>query len=163
MHIRLTRLIGPSLLAALLLVAATMPASADGRKPLATDTDHVAIQGYDTVAYFTDGKAIKGSSAFESVWEDAKWRFASAAHRDLFIANPDRYAPQFGGFCADALETGELWPANPEAWAIVDGKLYMNLASPEAMVLWKAQAAANIQKANDNWPDAQKRWAAQNQ
>jgi hypothetical protein len=163
MYIRLTRLIGAGFLAALVFVAATLPAEADGRKPLATDTDHVAIQGYDTVAYFTDGKAIKGGSAFESVWDDAKWRFASAAHRDLFIANPDRYMPQFGGFCAGAMETGTLVPANPEAWAIVDGKLYMTAGPPEDMPSWTAQAATGIPKANDKWPDAQKRWAAQSQ
>jgi len=96
-----------------------------GPKLLATDPNHVAIQGYDTVAYFTDHKAIKGSSAYGFVWDDAKWQFASAAHRDMFTSDPDHYLPQFGGFCAGAMVGGHLVPADPEAWAIVDGKLYM--------------------------------------
>jgi hypothetical protein len=77
------------------------------QKLLATDANHVAIQGYDTVAYFTDHKAIKGSSAYELVWDDAKWQFASAPHRDMFTSNPDHYMPQFGGFCA-----GAMWGAS---------------------------------------------------
>ena len=130
-------------------------ASAGGHTLIATDADHVAIQGYDTVAYFTDGDAVMGSDRFEYAWDGAKWRFASAAHRKLFIADPDRYMPRFGGNCAGAMMDGLLVPANPKAWAIVDGKLYMVAGDARDIDEWKADAAANIKKANQKWPEAQ--------
>ena len=73
------------------------------------DADGVAILGYDTVAYFTDGRPVKGSPDFEYVWQDARWRFASAEHRTLFASDPDRYAPQFGGFCTGAMALRRNW------------------------------------------------------
>ena len=90
--------------------------------------------------------------------------FASPVHRDLFIADPNRYAPQLGGFCAGAIVYGVLVPANPESWAIVDGKLYM-VAGPQAdIVEWKADAASNIQKASGAWTVVvRNRSATQNQ
>jgi|RhiMetStandDraft_4_1073278.scaffolds.fasta_scaffold243549_1 hypothetical protein len=147
--------------AAFLFFAATATAGADGAKPVAAGPDRVAIRGYDTVAYFTDGKATKGSSSFEYAWDDAKWRFASADHRDMFIADPDRYAPQFGGFCAGAITGGVLMPANPEAWVIVGGKLYMVAGSQADLAEWKADAAENIKQGDKQWPVAQARWGAQ--
>jgi len=156
------RSLGSTLLMAVLLVLVSGRAAA-GDKPLATDADHVAIQGYDPVAYFTDGKAIKGSSRYAYSWDDARWQFASPAHRQMFAADPDRYAPQFGGFCAGALANGVLVPANPQTWAIVDGKLYMLAGPPNGIRAWQANAAANIERANKNWPDAEARWAAQGQ
>jgi hypothetical protein len=132
-------------------------------KPLAAGPDHVAIQGYDTVAYFTDGKATKGNISFEYVWEDAKWRFASLAHREMFIADPDRYAPQFGGYCAGAVVNGVLVPANPEAWTIVDGKLYMVAGGQSDITEWKADAAENVERGNEQWPLLQARTAVQSQ
>jgi hypothetical protein len=162
MRTAFARSLGSALLIAVLLLVVSGRAAA-GDKPLATDADHVAIQGYDPVAYFTDGKAIKGSMSYEYPWEDARWRFASAAHRQMFAADPDRYAPQFGGFCAGALANDVLVPANPEAWAIVDGKLYMLAGPPDGIRAWQANAAANIERANKNWPDAQTHWAAQGQ
>jgi len=157
MRTTIARSLGRALYVMLLLLAAPATASADGAKLVAAGADRVAIKGYDTVAYFTDGKATKGSSSYEYVWDDAKWQFASPAHRDLFMADPDRYAPQFGGFCAGAIVNGVLVPANPESWAIVDGKLYM-VAGPQAdIVEWKADAASNIQKGNEIWPVVQNR------
>jgi hypothetical protein len=158
---RLARSLGSALFIGLLFFAAAMPAAADGHKLLVTDAEHVAIGGYDTVAYFTDGKPLRGSSAYEYAWDDAKWRFASAAHRDLFIADPDRYMPQFGGFCAGAMANGVLVPANPQAWAIVDGKLYMIAGKPEEIVEWKADAAKNIRQADKQWPVVQDHEVAQ--
>jgi hypothetical protein len=145
----------------LLLAAAT--ARADGAKLVATGADRIAIKGYDTVAYFTDGKATKGSSSYEYLWDDARWQFASLAHRDLFIADPDRYAPQFGGFCAGAIRNGVLVPANPEFWAIVDGKLYMVAGGQSDITEWKADAAQNIERGDKQWPLVQAQAAAQNQ
>jgi hypothetical protein len=162
MRIPLARSIGPAFLILLLLLAAAPPVAAGGM-PLATDTDHVAIQGYDTVAYFTDGKAVMGSSTYEYVWDDARWQFASATHRDMFAADPDRYMPQFGGFCAGAMMSGIMIPANPKFWAIVDGKLYMVAGDAQDIRSWKANAADYIRSGNRHWPEAQARWAQQNQ
>jgi hypothetical protein len=123
---RVARWIGATVWASVLLLAlAGGPAGADERKLIATDLNQLAIRGYDTVAYFTDGKAVKGSSDFVYVWGDARWQFATAAHRDMFAADPDRYAPQYGGYCAGSMAMGELSVANPKTWTIVNGKLYM--------------------------------------
>jgi hypothetical protein len=84
-----------------------------------TDIFGVAIRGYDPVAYFTEGRARKGTRDFEVSWEGARWRFASAAHRDLFAADPERYAPQYGGHCSAALQAGQIASADPEAWIII--------------------------------------------
>ena len=85
----------------------------------------LGIKGYDPVAYFTLQRATPGSGRFEYHWDEHVWRFASAAHRDLFKADPVRYAPQFANFCAVALSRGEVREANPEYWLISDGKLYL--------------------------------------
>jgi hypothetical protein len=158
MRTGIAKSLGSTLLVSLLLL---VDASAGDHRLLATDADHVAIQGYDTVAYFTDGKAIKGSNIYEYVWDDAKWYFASAAHRDLFIAEPEHYMPRFGGFCAGAMMNGLLVPANPEAWAIVDGKLYMTAGEARDIDEWRVNAASNIQKANEIWRDVQNQAAQQ--
>ncbi len=89
------------------------------------DSDKLAIHGYDTVAYFTEGKPMKGTNEFEEVWEDSRWQFASATNRELFKANPERYAPQFGGYCAGGLAVGEIADGDPKLFTIVDGKLYL--------------------------------------
>ena len=85
----------------------------------------LAIKGYDPVAYFTDGHPVQGLPDFEYVWDEHIYRFASAEHRDMFKAEPVRYAPQFGNFCAMALSKGQIVVANPENWLISDGKLYV--------------------------------------
>jgi YHS domain-containing protein len=111
----------------------------------------LAIKGYDPVAYFTDGRPVRGLSDFEYVWDDHIYRFASAEHRDMFKADPVRYAPQFGNFCAMALAKGEVVVANPENWLISDGKLYVfGSPAPAGPVLFQKDLAANIKKANQN-------------
>ena len=114
------------------------------------DADGVAIHGYDTVAYFTDAKATKGKSEFEYVWEDARWHFASATNRDLFTANPERYAPKFGGYCSAGVALGEYADADPEAWKIVDGKLYL-ISTKENREVWQKAQNAHIGYAEYNW------------
>jgi len=163
MCIAFARLIGSVSVAFFLLLAVPMPASAGDMSPIATTSNGIAIQGYDTVAYFTEGKAIKGSSLYEYDWADAKWWFASSAHREMFAADPDRYMPQFGGFCSGAVTIGMTVPANPEAWAIVDGKLYMVAGSEVDIAEWQAAAAENIKQGNKQWPMIRTRWAPQNQ
>jgi hypothetical protein len=91
------RLGAVALVVALMVMGAAM-AGAGERTLLAVDSNHIAIKGYDPVAYFTDRKAVKGAGRFVYVYDDAKWQFASAAHRDMFLADPDHYMPQYGGF-----------------------------------------------------------------
>jgi YHS domain-containing protein len=87
----------------------------------------VAIKGYDPVAYFTDNDAVKGSEEFSYRWLGATWNFASAEHRDQFINEPVRYAPQYGGHCADGVSFGTITTnIDPRAWRIIEGKLYLN-------------------------------------
>jgi len=91
--------IGLMLLAAFSVLAAAPWGLAENHKiPINTDDVGVAIKGYDTVAYFTDGLAVIGNPEFETLWQDARWHFASAEHRDMFKADPERYAPQYGGY-----------------------------------------------------------------
>lgn len=92
----------------------------------ASDT---AILGYDSVAYFTDAKPIKGSDSFVTTWMGAKWKFASQAHLELFKAAPERYAPQYGGYCAYGVAVDNLVSIEPDRFTIIDGKLYLNYDS----------------------------------
>lgn len=114
------------------------------------DGDDVAIKGYDTVAYFTQGKPVPGKADFEHEWQNAKWRFSSAEHRELFASAPDKYAPRYGGFCAGGMALGWKAPIDPEAWVIVDGKLYLNY-SKGGRDDFAADPAPQIAKADDNW------------
>ena len=88
--------------------------------------DGIAIRGYDTVAYFTEGKPVKGDDKFTTEWEGATWKFSSQENEDLFVADPDKYAPQYGGYCAYGVAVDNLVKIEPELWTIVDGKLYLN-------------------------------------
>jgi len=113
----------------------------------------LAIKGYDPVAYFTDGKPTHGLPEIEYEWDEHRYRFSSAEHREFFEADPVRYAPQFGNFCAMALAKVEIVVANPENWLISDGKLYVfGKAAPFGPVLFQQDLAANIIKANQNRP-----------
>ena len=118
------------------------------------DESRLSISGYDPVAYFTDGKAVQGKAEFEYVWRKLRWRFASAEHRDLFIKDPQRYAPQYDGYCAmgaAAEAAAHKDTVDPEAWAIVDGKLYLNFDAG-VKKRWEKKSADYIAKANGNWP-----------
>jgi hypothetical protein len=135
---------------ALVAMAATL-AWASGS--FAREDVSLAIKGYDPVAYFTDGKPTPGAPSFEYEWDEHLWRFSSAEHRDLFKADPVRYAPQFGNFCAMALAKGEVVVANPENWLINDGKLYVfGKAPPAGPALFQQDLAENIAKAKQNRP-----------
>ncbi len=111
----------------------------------------VAIKGYDPVAYFVAGASQKGSEEFAYEWLGATWHFASAAHRDLFIEDPIRYAPQYGGYCSYGLTTGATDSTDPEAWLILDGKLYL-VYSQETLAKWERNPSEYIQQADANWP-----------
>jgi hypothetical protein len=118
---------------------------------LNTNWRGLAAQGYDVVAYFTDARPTEGKADFTHEWAGAKWRFANAAHRDLFAATPEKYAPQFGGFCAWAVSQGYTANIDPEAWRIVDGKLYLNY-DLDIQKKWETDIPGNIAKASTNWP-----------
>lgn len=109
----------------------------------------LAIKGYDPVAYFADGKPTRGVPEFEHEWDGLRYRFSRAEYRELFKADPVRYAPQFGNFCAMALSKGELVEADPENWLISDGKLYVfdKSVGPD---LFRKDLAGNATKANQN-------------
>ena len=139
----------------LIALAAALPAASGGMQSIAVDSNKVAIGGYDAVAYFTEEKAVQGTSAYEYAWEGVKWRFASAEHRAMFVADPYRYMPQFGGYCASAMASGMAFPANPEVWIIVNGKLYILADSPDGVSRWKANADWYIQKAGKQWSNMQ--------
>jgi hypothetical protein len=111
----------------------------------------VAIEGTDPVAYFDQGRPVEGSSDFEHEWMDATWRFVSAENRDRFAADPEKYAPQYGGYCAWAVSQGYTAKIDPEAWSIVDDKLYLNY-SKDVQKQWSADVPGNIAKGDANWP-----------
>lgn len=111
-----------------------------------------AVDGYDTVAYHTQGKPVKGSAEFETEYKGAKWLFASQEHLDLFLADPDKYRPQYGGYCAYALGAKrQLVEGDPEVWDVRDGKLYLNI-NKGAKRLWLKDVETYIAKADGYWP-----------
>jgi YHS domain-containing protein len=132
-------------------LAATTPAFADKAQIWTNFGSNVAIRGYDPVAYFTAGRPTEGSATFKTTYRGAEFRFANAANRAAFIANPARYAPQFGGYCAWAVSQGYTAGIDPNAWAIVDGKLYLNY-NQSVQSRWQSDRANNIAAANRNWP-----------
>jgi hypothetical protein len=111
----------------------------------------VAIRGTDPVAYFTESRAVAGDPAITAEWGGATWRFASAANRDRFLADPAAVAPQYGGYCAWAVANGYTAETDPEAWRIVGGKLYLNY-SKDVQADWETDIPGNIAKADTNWP-----------
>jgi hypothetical protein len=132
------------LFGAALLFPAILPVSAAEKVPL-------AIMGYDPVAYFTLGAPTPGLPQIEYEWDEHRYRFARAEHRELFKANPVRYAPQFGNFCAMALSKGELDEANPENWLVSDGKLYIfGKPAPMGPALFQEDLAGNVARSNRN-------------
>ncbi len=126
----------------LLIACAASPASASG--------ESLAIRGYDPVAYFTLQRATPGDARFEYSWDEHVYRFSSAAHREAFIKDPVRYAPQFTNYCAVALSRGERQPVNPEYWLISDGKLYLFGKSAGPALF--ARDPAILERANRNRP-----------
>ena len=119
------------------------------------NTDDIAINGYDPVAYFTQAMPVKGQLDYAYDWNDTVWLFSNAENMALFAAAPDAYAPQFGGYCAYAMAKGKLAPIVPEAWTIVDGKLYLNF-NLQARELWSEDIPGNISVAESYWPDVLK-------
>jgi len=117
------------------------------------DAKGAAIQGYDTVAFFTDHKAVKGTADFVFNWKGAVWYFSSAAHRDLFAASPEGYAPQYGGWCALSTSGGDWLAASPEAWVIQNNKLYFFVNGVPKFI--SKFVPHWTDKADENWAKAE--------
>ena len=107
----------------------------------------VAIDGFDTVAYWTENRAVEGEKKFTYKYKDAKWRFASKANMELFAANPDKYLPEYGGYCAWAMSDDKLASVDGEAWTMFEGKLYLNY-NKRVMKDWREQKPKFIGEAN---------------
>ncbi len=133
-------------------VSSAPPAKLDSGKLLVLrDKDGVAIQGHDPVAYFTDSKPVMGRESIQSLYDGAIYWFASAEHKALFDANPEKYAPRYGGYCGYAASIDRLSPISPEYWQLVDGRLILQ-HNQKAFDLFNAQLAENVKKADANWP-----------
>jgi YHS domain-containing protein len=113
-------------------------------------TDAGAIRGYDPVAYHIEGKPVLGTAKLTHQWNGATWHFASAEHRDLFAADPERYAPHYGGYCAYGTSQGYKVSTQPEAFAIVDGALYLNY-NVQVQNTWNKDRPGHIATADGNW------------
>ena len=141
----------------LIATAAAVPAATflaqpafAGQSPVYA-TDNIAINGYDPVAYFTVGEPVEGVSEFSSDWEGATVLFSSAEHKEMFDADPVKYAPKYGGYCAYAVSKGYTASTDPAAWTVHEGRLYLNY-SRSVRALWTARRSSHIQSADANWP-----------
>jgi YHS domain-containing protein len=149
---QLNRFIGA---AALALGALSAPAFAVKHTGGEYNTLYAGLgaKGYDVVAYFTDGKPVQGSDRHTAEYGGVKWQFVSKEHRDLFAANPQQYAPQYGGFCSWGVSQGKLFDIDPvNGWKIVDGKLYLNF-NADINGTFAKDTEGYIAKANRHWPE----------
>lgn len=134
-----------------LSVAPFLAVPALAREPEVFQTNSVAINGIDPVAYFTQAKPVAGSAAHALDWKGARWLFSTTDTMDMFLSDPDKYAPRFGGYCAFAASRGYLAPTIPEAWTVFEDRLYLN-ANLRARELWLQDVPGNIAKGEANWP-----------
>lgn len=137
----------PLFIFSLILVACS---SAPNTAPVFA-TDEGAIQGYDPVGYFTQSQPVKGSKEFSFTHAGQIWYFASAENLEVFKSNPEKYAPQFGGYCAYGMSRGYKAKTDPDAWTIVNGKLYLNY-NTDVRNTWNEKQSEFIEKASVNWP-----------
>lgn len=138
-------------IAAIFLLSLSAVAAAD-KDPVYTGVfSKNALKGYDAVAYFEAGEPRKGDADYAFEWQGARWLFESAENRDAFVANPERYAPQYGGYCAWAVSQGYTASGDPTVWAIVDDKLYINY-NKKIGERWSVDPKGFIVLADGNWP-----------
>ena len=142
--------------AAAFLSALLIAGAAAAQKAPVFTAEGAAIRGYDPVAYFTEGRPVKGKAELTHQWNGATWRFASAANRDRFAQAPEKYAPQYGGYCAYGVSSGYAVKTEPDAWSVVDGKLYLNY-DRGVQSSWLKDPPGYIRKADANWPGALER------
>jgi YHS domain-containing protein len=141
--------IAPS--ATLFLGAPAIAGISGSTSELNTDEHGLALRGYDPVAYFEDGKPTPGAPEFSASFGGARYLFASTAHRAAFLANPQKYVPAYGGFCATGTSFGEKVDTDPETGQVVDGRLYLNNGA-KALEIFNKDRAGVISKADTNWP-----------
>lgn len=143
------------LIAALALSLAPVvlaPAAHADKDPVYTGFfSNTAVGGHDPVAYFTEGKPVKGDRAFSTTYQGAEFRFASQSNLDTFLADPEAYAPAYGGYCAWAVSQGYTAKGDPDFWKIVDGRLYLNF-NRQVQTDWEQDIPGFIEKADANWP-----------
>jgi len=132
-------------------VVAALPLRATAATPQVYNTNGIAVDGSDVVAYFTQGEPVMGDDAITHDYMGVTWRFSSIENRDLFAANPATYAPQYGGYCAFAVSRNYTASTVPEAWSIVDDKLYLNF-STRIRRRWERDIPGNILAGDANWP-----------
>ena len=133
-------------------IAVTAPAAYADKDPIYTaKRSNLALQGYDTVAYFTVGEPTKGTADFTTTYQGAEFRFVSEENLNLFLADPEAYAPQYGGYCAWAIAQGKTAKGDARRWAVVDGKLYLNY-NKGIQRKWDRDRAGFITSANEHWP-----------
>lgn len=123
---------------------------ATAQKPIVFSTSEGAIRGFDPVSYFTENKPQKGKPEISTSYNNANWYFVSSNNRELFKANPEKYAPQFGGYCAFGMSRGYKAETQPDAWTIVEGKLYLNY-NTKVREEWNKRQVEFISKASTNW------------
>jgi YHS domain-containing protein len=135
---------------AMLAMAAAYRASIAAEDTLRIAEKRLTLSGYDPVSYFAAGRPEKGSAEYTASYDDAIYWFKSAEHRALFVADPDHYAPQFRGYCTASLSHGQKVEADPQAWMIADGKLYV-FGSEKGLAWFQQQRADAVANANENW------------
>jgi len=140
-------------IAAILLLATSAFA---GNLVNVSGASKAAVSGYDTVAFFTDSKPVNGSPFISAEYQGATYFFANEEHKALFTANPEKYAPQCGGFCAYGVGLGKLFPVDINTWQVRDGKLYLNLNS-DILKKFNSDFEGNVAKADKNWPELVKK------
>lgn len=141
-----------ALVATILIAAVSATVNAAPDEPEIFSNRAGAIRGYDPVAYFTEGEPVKGDREITYRWKEADWYFASKANLDLFRNDPEKYAPQYGGWCAYAMSRGYYASIDPDAWTIHEGKLYLNY-SLRVRRKWAKAIPENIVKADRNWQE----------
>jgi YHS domain-containing protein len=140
-----------SILQAIAVVAVLAASASAADLVNVSGASKVALNGYDTVAFFTDSKPLNGSPFITAEYQGATYFFTTEEHKKLFTATPGKYAPQFGGFCAFGVALDKLFPVDISTWQVRDGKLYLNL-NADILKKFNAEFPANTAKANTNWP-----------
>ena len=128
----------------------------EGVNKINATAENLAVRGFDTVAYFTEQTAVQGNPQYSFLWNGAKWYFSSAENMEKFKAAPDAYAPQFGGYCSFAVSKGYTADADPQAWKVVAGKLYLNY-NQEVKKLWEGEQEKRIRDGEKNWEEFKKK------
>ena len=152
-HLRVRRVeSAASPLILFLLLAGSVNAGVPGStSPINVDVQGLGLRGYDPVAYFEDRKPIRGVENLSASYGGARYLFASESHRKLFLKNPKKYVPEYGGFCAVGASFGEKVDVDPETGKVVNGKLYLN-NGPKALGIFEHDTRGTISRANQNWP-----------